>query len=106
LFQGLKALTRVTGCECGGTPLRGGRPGIKNPGGVNIDHAEFPADWFAGLAPERYRARRYDKRANKYGVVSGQGQAAWEESGWIIDQDPRWGGGDSRGRRGGRFSVR
>jgi hypothetical protein len=36
----------------------GGKPGIKNPKeGVNIDHKEFPADWFEGLAPDTYRSR-------------------------------------------------
>lgn len=28
---------------------RGGKPGIKHPKGIDIDHKEFPAEWFAGL---------------------------------------------------------
>ena len=71
---------------------RGGKPGVRSPkDGVEIDHKEFPKEWFEGLKPDNYRARRYDKKANKYGVVAGQDQAFWEEHGWIIDQDPRRG---------------
>ena len=66
---------------------RGGKPGIRGP--CNITHEEFPKDWFAGLKPDQYRSRRYDKDRNKYGVVAGQDQAYWEEHGWIIPQDPR-----------------
>ena len=69
---------------------KGGKPGVKHPKeGVKIDHKEFPAEWFKGLKPESYRARRYNKSTNKYGVVAGQDQAFWEEKGWIIEQDPR-----------------
>jgi hypothetical protein len=69
---------------------RGGKPGVKNPKeGVKITHEEFPKAWFAGLKPEQYRNRRYDKTKNKYGVNAGQDQAYWEEKGWIIPQDPR-----------------
>ena len=66
---------------------RGGKQGIRGP--CNITHEEFPQDWFAGLKPDQYRSRRYDKDRNKYGVVAGQDQAYWEEHGWIIPQDPR-----------------
>ena len=66
---------------------RGGKQGIRGP--CNITHEEFPKDWFAGLKPDQYRSRRYDKDRNKYGVVAGQDQAYWEEHGWIIPQDPR-----------------
>ena len=66
---------------------RGGKQGIR--GSCNITHEEFPKDWFAGLKPDQYRSRRYDKDRNKYGVVAGQDQAYWEEHGWIIPQDPR-----------------
>lgn len=31
---------------------RGGKPGIKHPQGVKIDHKEFPKSWFEGL-PQR-----------------------------------------------------
>jgi hypothetical protein len=46
---------------CTATP-RGGKPGIKHPKeGVKITHEEFPKDWFEGLKPDSYRARRYNK---------------------------------------------
>ena len=35
---------------------------------MDIDHKEFPADWFEGLAPEKYRGRKYTTAHNKYGV--------------------------------------
>ncbi len=69
---------------------KGGRAGIISPKGVKIDHAEFPAEWFAGLPADSYRGRRYDKAINKYGVNAGQNQAAWESKGWIKPElDPR-----------------
>ena len=67
---------------------RGGKAGIKGRD-VAVTHAEFPKDWFAGLPPDAYRARRYSAERNKYRVKAGQDQAFWEEHGWIIDQDPR-----------------
>lgn len=36
-----------------------------------------------------YNSRKYNLPTNKYGVKCGQDQRAWEESGWIIEQDPR-----------------
>ena len=41
---------------------RGGKQGIRGP--CNITHEEFPKDWFAGLKPDQYRSRRYDKDRN------------------------------------------
>lgn len=67
----------------------GGRPGILNPKGVDINHKEFPASWFAGLPESMYISRKYNIPTNKHGVNAGQDQAAWERSGWIIPQDPR-----------------
>ena len=67
---------------------RGGKAGVLGRA-ISIDPAEFPADWFAGLPDAMYRARRYDKRVNKYGVVAGSDQATWERKGWIHPQDPR-----------------
>jgi hypothetical protein len=55
---------------------KGGRPGIWGPT-VDIDHKEFPADWFEGLPDKMFQARRYDIKTNKYGVKAGQPQAAW-----------------------------
>ncbi|CAK0783705.1 hypothetical protein CVIRNUC_006904 [Coccomyxa viridis] len=69
---------------------KGGRPGILSPKGVDIDHKEFPADWFEGLRPEQYIGRRYNVELNKYKVKAGQNQAQWEEKGWIKPEyDPR-----------------
>lgn len=59
---------------------RGGRPGIISPKGVDIDHKEFPADWFEGLEPDMYRGRKYRTEVNKYKVNAGQNQTAWEVS--------------------------
>ncbi len=46
---------------------KGGRAGIWGPT-VDIDHKEFPADWFEGLPEKMYLARKYDKATNKYGA--------------------------------------
>ena len=67
---------------------RGGKPGILGAS-VQIDHKEFPKDWFEGLNKSMYCARRYDRNVNKYKVVAGSDQAAWESKGWIHKQDPR-----------------
>lgn len=67
---------------------RGGKPGILGRS-VDIDHNEFPPEWFRGVAPRLYRARVYDASVNKYGVVSGSDQATWERKGWIDQRDPR-----------------
>lgn len=67
---------------------RGGKAGIKGRD-VQVTHAEFPSDWFAGLKTDQYAARRYQHTRNKYLVKAGQDQAFWEQHGWINDQDPR-----------------
>ena len=46
----------------------GGKPGIRHPDGVDIDHKEFPEDWFQGLEEQYYLSRRYLAVRNKYGV--------------------------------------
>lgn len=67
----------------------GGKPGVLGRY-VDIDHTEFPGNWFSGLDGKRfYLARRYDMTVNKYGVVAGSDQAQWETHGWIHPQDPR-----------------
>jgi hypothetical protein len=66
----------------------GGKTGVLGRW-VKIDHTEFPREWFAGLDNSRYIARRYDQAVNKYGIVAGSDQAAWETRGWIHQQDPR-----------------
>jgi hypothetical protein len=67
---------------------KGGRSGILGDS-VDIDHKEFPPDWFNGLKKTSYAGRRYAKNNNKYGVVSGTNQSFWESKGWIHPQDPR-----------------
>ncbi|KAI7837977.1 hypothetical protein COHA_008280, partial [Chlorella ohadii] len=66
----------------------GGKPGILGKR-VDVNHEEFPADWFAGLPKKQYAARIYTFSTNKYGVKAGQDQAFWEDKGWIDKQDPR-----------------
>jgi hypothetical protein len=67
---------------------RGGKKGILGRF-VDIDHREFPADWFEGVPERLYKSRRYYIPTNKYGVKAGQDQAFWEEKGWIDNRDPR-----------------
>ena len=62
----------MSGCRIYFNP-KGGKPGIKYPDGVPIDHTEFPKDWFEGLDEEFYLARRYLASRNKYGVSSHRG---------------------------------
>ncbi|KAK9809387.1 hypothetical protein WJX73_000283 [Symbiochloris irregularis] len=68
---------------------KGGKPSIKHPKGVDVSHTEFPEDWFEGLHPDYYIARKYVAKRNKFQVKAGQAQEAWENSGWINDQDQR-----------------
>lgn len=58
---------------------------------------EFPKSWFEGLViDEKVASNVYNPAANRYGVRSGKtagkkdsfGLQAWEESGWIVEQDP------------------
>eukprot|EP00439_Symbiodinium_sp_Y106_P013154 s1261_g1.t3 len=67
---------------------RGGKPGILGRE-VKIDHKEFPNSWFKNVPEKFFLSRRYCASTNKYGVKSGQDQAAWEMAGWIREQDPR-----------------
>lgn len=66
----------------------GGKPGIYGRR-VDIDHREFPKDWFENLPRNMYVSRRYDKLVNKYKVVAGKDQAFWEMKGWMDPEDPR-----------------
>ena len=45
----------------------GGRKGIWGDS-VDIDHKEFPEEWFEGLPEKMFRARKYDIQTNRYGV--------------------------------------
>ncbi|CAE7729496.1 unnamed protein product [Symbiodinium sp. CCMP2592] len=56
---------------------------------VKIDHKEFPNSWFKNVPEKFFLSRRYCASTNKYGVKSGQDQAAWEMAGWMREQDPR-----------------
>jgi hypothetical protein len=67
---------------------KGGKAGIVGSK-VNIDHREFPPDWFANIPRNMYASRRYNADVNMYKVVAGTNQAFWETKGWIRTQDPR-----------------
>jgi len=50
---------------------------------------EFPSDWFENLDTKtQVAASTYENRINKYKVKCGGSLQMWEESGWIIKQDP------------------
>jgi hypothetical protein len=59
-------------------------------GKVHVDaHLELPAQWISGLNISKCIASpTYDAKVNKYKVKSGQDLRDWEESGWIVPQDP------------------
>jgi hypothetical protein len=59
-------------------------------GKVHVDaHLELPAQWISGLNVSKCIASpTYDAKVNKYKVKSGQDLRDWEESGWIVPQDP------------------
>lgn len=45
--------------------------------------------WFKGMDIEKkIISEKYDKKVNKYGVKCGSSLEAWEDSGWIVEQDP------------------
>ena len=46
----------------------GGRRGLISPDGIDVSADEFPSDWFEGLDPDMYKARRYVNDRNKYKV--------------------------------------
>jgi hypothetical protein len=46
-------------------------------------------DWFEGMDIEKMiTSEKYDKKVNKYEVKCGSSLESWEESGWIVEQDP------------------
>ena len=50
---------------------------------------EFPEDWFEGLnIKTQVASPNYDNKKNKYQVKCGGSLQMWEESGWIVKQDP------------------
>ncbi len=49
----------------------------------------LPTTWFQGLDINKQVASpKYDKKVNKYKVKCGSTLEAWEDSGWIVEQDP------------------
>ena len=59
-------------------------------GRVHVDaHLELPSAWFSGLNISKCIASStYDAKVNTYKVKCGQDLRDWEESGWIVPQDP------------------
>ena len=50
---------------------------------------ELPEDWIKGLSVENQVASKiYDKDVNKYKVKCGASLEEWENSGWMMEQDP------------------
>jgi len=50
---------------------------------------EYPKSWFKGIdIDEMIISPTYNKKVNKYGVKCGSSLEAWEDSGWIVKQDP------------------
>ena len=50
---------------------------------------EYPKSWFKGFDIEKMIiSQKYDKKINKYGVKCGTSLESWENSGWIVKQDP------------------
>ena len=60
-----------------------------NGGKININHKEFPSDWFKGLDEFQFKSKKYNRKVNYFKVKSGLSQEEWEEKGWINNQDPR-----------------
>ena len=56
---------------------------------INIDHKEFPSEWFQGLEKKYYASNKYHKEINFFKVKSGSNQLEWEKRGWVRRQDPR-----------------
>ena len=51
-------------------------------------HLEFPEEFWKGINNNKMVQTKYDKSINRYGVKVGQGLKEWEDSGWIVEQDP------------------
>ena len=49
----------------------------------------LPKSWFKGIdIKKKITSKTYDKQVNKYKVKCGSSLEAWENSGWIVKQDP------------------
>ena len=52
-------------------------------------HNEFPSEWFNGLdIKKNITSEKCTPELNKYKVRAGSSLVAWEQSGWIKQQDP------------------
>ena len=50
---------------------------------------EYPKSWFQGIDVDKMiTSSKYDKKVNKYGVKCGSTLEMWEDSGWIVEEDP------------------
>ena len=50
---------------------------------------EYPENWFKGInVKKKITSPNYDKKVNKYKVKCGSSLESWEDSGWIVEQDP------------------
>ncbi|MDG2341640.1 MAG: hypothetical protein P8L24_01040 [Cytophagales bacterium] len=58
-------------------------------GRIDINHKEFPSEWFNGLDKSFYISKKYDREINFFKIKSGLSQREWEKKGWINRQDPR-----------------
>lgn len=66
--------------------LAAGREGAPPP---YVTAASLTAPAHLPTRRSMYRSRKYNIPTNKYEVKAGADQKFWEESGWIIEQDPR-----------------
>ena len=50
---------------------------------------EYPKSWFQGIDIDKMiTSSKYNKNVNKYNVKCGSTLEMWENSGWIVEQDP------------------
>jgi len=72
----------------GGTYFRPIDSSVTNRHHANV-HKEFPSDWFKGLNESKMvTSSSCYETLNKYGVRAGSSLKDWEDSKWIIEQDP------------------
>ncbi|XP_043213906.1 uncharacterized protein LOC122377666 [Amphibalanus amphitrite] len=72
----------------GGTYFRPIKSGVTGESYKDV-WKELPQDWLEGLNIKRQVASSiYDESVNKYGKKCGGSLEMWEQSGWIVKQDP------------------
>jgi hypothetical protein len=72
----------------GGTYFRSIDSGVTKRHHANV-HKEFPSHWYDGLNESEFiTSSSCNEKLNKYGVKAGSSLKAWEDSGWIKEQDP------------------